>query len=80
MSCNDVRCTDGVTMCRGCNGYGVTRHSGKPFTLRGKGKYITENSPRHEPCNGTGLTVCGCQPVDAATLASITGRPVAVPA
>lgn len=78
--CTDFRCTDGVTMCPGCNGYGVLRRSGKRFTLRGKGKYITPNSPRHEQCRGTGLTVCGCRPVDADTLTSITPAATAVPA
>lgn len=74
MTCTDRRCTDGFTMCRGCNGYGVLRHSGKKFTLRGGGKYITDRSPEHDECLGTGLAVCGCRTPDAETVQMITGR------
>lgn len=71
--CADHRCTDGVTMCQGCNGYGVLRRTGKRFTLRGGGKYITDASPVHGACKGTGLAVCGCTELDAATVAELAG-------
>lgn len=74
MKCTDYRCTDGITMCRGCNGYGVLRHNGKKFTMRGRGKYITERSPQHDDCNGTGDMVCGCTPMDAETVRILTGK------
>lgn len=67
MTCTDYRCTDGITMCRGCNGYGVLRHSGRKFTMRGKGRYITDKSPKHDDCSGTGLMECGCVTLDATT-------------
>lgn len=67
MTCTDRRCTDGITECIGCNGYGVLRHSGRKFTRRGGGKYITAKSPTHEDCNGTALMVCGCTPMDDVT-------------
>lgn len=67
MTCTNHRCTDGITMCTGCNGYGVLRHTGRKFTLRGRGKYITEKSPTHDECLGTGLMACGCVPLDADT-------------
>ena len=73
-ACTDHRCADGVTMCQGCNGYGVLRRNGKRFTLRGRGKHITASSRRHDACSGTGLQVCGCRVVDAATLAEIGGQ------
>ncbi len=74
MKCIDYRCTDGITTCRGCNGYGVLRHNGKKFTLRGKGKYITTKSPKHDDCNGTGLAECGCIALDAETARVLTGK------
>ena len=65
-------------MCRGCNGFGVLRRTGKRFTLRGDGKYITDASPVHAGCRGTGLAVCSCTVLDEATTAEITGTLVSV--
>jgi hypothetical protein len=70
-TCADRRCTDGVTMCQGCNGYGVLRKSGARFTLRGGGKYISAASPRHGGCAGTGLAACGCRVLDSDTVAAL---------
>jgi hypothetical protein len=71
--CTDRECTDGVTSCRGCNGYGVLRHTGRKFTKRGRGKYITERSPQHDECNGTGLAACGCLVLDTETSKILIG-------
>jgi hypothetical protein len=73
VACTDWRCTDGITMCSGCNGYGVLRRNGKKFTLRGKGRHITEAHQPHDACSGTGLAACGCTPLDATAAATLTG-------
>jgi hypothetical protein len=64
--CRDFRCTDGLTMCRGCNGYGVLRPTGKKYLMRSGGKNITDYAIPHTVCGGTGLAVCGCVPVVSA--------------
>lgn len=80
--CTDRRCTDGVTWCGGpdgCNGYGVLAAGGRrKYRVRGGGKNISPNAVTHVGCSGTGLAVCGCVPVDAATL-KMLGVPVPVP-
>lgn len=60
-------------MCTGCNGYGVLRIGGKKFTMRGKGKHITEGHPAHDACHGTGLMACGCTELDETALQTLTG-------
>ena len=73
IACTDHRCTDGITMCTGCNGYGVLRRGGKKFTLRGRGKYITEAHVAHDACSGTGLAACGCTELDETAVQTLTG-------
>jgi DnaJ-class molecular chaperone len=81
MECRDFRCTDGLTECEHCNGYGVLRRSGKRFTRRGGGTYITAASPACGHCKGIGEVICGCVDMDAGTVASMAVRlPVSVPA
>lgn len=77
IACTDHRCTDGITMCTGCNGYGVLRRGGKKFTLRGRGKYITEAHQPHDACHGTGLMACGCTPLDSTAIDTLTGTTTA---
>lgn len=59
-ACPDARCTDGLTRCDGCNGYGVVTAGGRRYRLSGGGRNISATAVRHEPCAGTGLAVCGC--------------------
>lgn len=71
-TCTDHRCTEGVTECAECNGYGVLTMGGRKYRRKSAGKNIGATAVKHRECNGTGLAVCGCQPVDTETLAIIT--------
>ena len=66
--CGDVRCTGGVTMCAGCNGFGVLTMGGRKYRMRGGGRNIGATAQPHQKCGGTGLAVCGCTVLDEATL------------
>lgn len=71
--CTDQRCTDGITWCAGCNGYGVLTMGGRKYKLRGQGRTIGATAVTHEACAGTGLAACGCrqlEPVELAVLAA----------
>lgn len=73
MSCTDHRCTDGITWCAGCNGYGVLTMGGRKYRLRGQGRNIGTSAVPHEDCSGTGLAACGCQQLGPVELATIAG-------
>jgi hypothetical protein len=60
--CVDRRCTDGVTWCEPCHGYGVMTMGGKRYRVKGNGKNIGATAIPHVLCSGTGLAVCGCTP------------------
>lgn len=75
-TCTDTRCTDGVTWCASCHGWGVVNPRGKPYRIRHRGP-LPEWAVPHADCHGTGLRACGCQPLDAATAATLTGQPAA---
>ena len=76
-TCKDHRCQDGVTWCAGCNGFGVLAAGGaRKYRVRGQGRNISPNAPVHDDCHGTGLKACGCQPLDAVTLATLSGESV----
>jgi len=75
-SCSDTRCTAGVTACEGCHGWGVVNPRGKPYRWAHKGP-LPEWAIPHDACNGTGMRACGCQPLDAAAIASLAGQPAA---
>lgn len=73
--CTDHRCTDGITMCLGCNGYGVLTMGGRKYKLRGQGRNIGATAQVHPECNGIGLAACGCamlEPVELDLLAGPT--------
>ena len=73
--CTDRRCTDGVTWCEACNGFGVLAGGGKrKYRVRGGGKNISPHAPKHEACHGMGVTACGCVPLDEVTLAMLAGK------
>lgn len=71
--CTDQRCTDGITWCASCNGYGVLTMGGRKYKLRGQGRTIGTTAVQHEECAGTGLAVCGCRVLDPIELAVIRG-------
>jgi hypothetical protein len=73
MSCTDHRCTDGITWCAECNGYGVLTMGGRKYRLRSDGRNIGATAVTHELCCGTGLRICGCVPMDDVTIAILTG-------
>jgi hypothetical protein len=70
--CADYRCNDGITWHAQCHGHGVVRPSGRPYQRKHTGPF-PEWAKRCEGCKGTGLAVCGCTPLDSATVAAITG-------
>lgn len=74
--CTDPRCTDGITWCAGCHGWGIVNPRGKPYRIRHKGPLPTWAIP-HDACNGTGLRTCGCRPLDPAARATLTGTAAA---
>jgi hypothetical protein len=74
-ACTDHRCSEGVTWCVGCNGFGVLAAGGRrKYRLRSGARNISPNAPTHEPCFGTGLAVCGCVPLDADTVSMLSGQ------
>ncbi len=73
MSCTDHRCTDGITWCAGCNGYGVLTMGGRKYKLRGQGRNVGDTAVAHEVCAGTGLAACGCRELAPLELAVIRG-------
>lgn len=75
--CTDTRCTDGITWCAGCNGYGVLTMGGRKYRLRSHGRNIGATAVDHELCAGTGLAACGCRPLDAAELVVFARRAAA---
>ena len=72
--CSDHRCTDGITMCAACNGYGVLTMGGRKYRLRSGGRNIGATAVPHADCYGTGLVPCGCVPLDDVTLSTIRPR------
>ena len=75
-SCTDSRCTDGLTACEGCHGWGVVNPKGKAYRWAHKGDLPSWAVP-HADCNGTGLRECGCTPLGATERASLAGLSVA---
>jgi hypothetical protein len=59
-TCEDIKCTEGLTECAGCNGYGVLTMGGRKYQRRSKGKNISVTAVAHEVCHGSGLVRCGC--------------------
>jgi hypothetical protein len=74
MSCTDPRCTDGITWCADCNGYGVLTMGGRKYKLRGQGRTIGATAVPHEACSGTGMAACGCTPLGPVEIATLSGR------
>lgn len=72
-ACTDHRCTDGITWCAGCNGYGVLTMGGRKYKLRGQGRTIGDTAVPHEACAGTGLAACGCRELAPLELDVIRG-------
>jgi hypothetical protein len=75
-TCTDNRCTDGVTWCAECNGWGVLNPKGKRYRIAHKGP-LPAWAVRHDGCNGTGMRECGCTPLGATERASLSGLAVA---
>lgn len=75
LTCADTRCTNGVTMCRGCNGWGVLKRNGHRIRMRrDTTKYpLSESLPGHHECNATGMVACGCMPLDVAAQITLAG-------
>lgn len=68
--CRDTHCTDGITWCPGCNGWGVLNPKGKKY--RQACRQIPPWAVAHDACGGTGLRACGCvelRPDELAVLA-----------
>jgi hypothetical protein len=59
MSCADRRCTNGITWCIDCNGYGVLTMGGRKYKVRSNGRNISDTAVTHETCGGTGERECG---------------------
>lgn len=72
-TCDDHRCTDGITWCAGCNGYGVLTMGGRKYKLRGQGRNIGGTAVAHQQCAGTGLAACGCRQLAPLELDVIRG-------
>jgi len=72
LPCTDTRCTDGITSCTGCNGWGVVNPKGKKY--RAACKEIPSWAVPHDACLGTGLAACGCRELDSATRAILAVR------
>jgi len=70
-SCDDTRCTDGITSCAGCNGWGVVNPKGKRYRV--KCKELPTWAVPHKDCHGTGLAACGCRELDAVAAATLGG-------
>jgi hypothetical protein len=77
-TCGDPRCTDGVTWCATCHGWGVLNPSGKAYRMACKALPVW--AVRHEMCNGTGTLACGCRKLDEATTLALMGTDPAVSA
>lgn len=75
--CRDERCTDGLTHCHGCNGYGVLTMGGKRYKLRSGGKNIGATAVPHSECGGSGMVPCksACVVLDAGELAAVGRGP-----
>jgi hypothetical protein len=65
--CADRRCTDGLTECRGCNGWGVVTMGGRKYKRRSGARTIEQSVTKrdHDACNGSGLAPCGCVELDS---------------
>jgi hypothetical protein len=72
--CVDPRCSEGITWCAGCNGYGWLTAGGRKYKMRGQGRNIGATAVEHEQCGGTGLAVCGCRQLDPIELDVVMGR------
>lgn len=69
VTCTDSRCTDGVTWCVSCNGWGVLNPKGRRYRVACT--QLPAWAVPHAECHGTGLLACGCRPlapVEALTL------------
>lgn len=75
-SCSDSRCTDGITACHGCHGWGVVNPKGKAYRWAHKGDLPAWAVP-HEECNGTGFRACGCRELSVAERAVLEGKAAA---
>jgi hypothetical protein len=64
--CTDHRCTDGITECQGCNGFGWVTMAGRKYRKRTGYRNLQASTTKqvHEDCHGSGVAVCGCTPVD----------------
>jgi hypothetical protein len=82
--CTDFRCTDGITECDGCNGWGVITGGGRKYKRRSGARTIpaAQGKRDHVECVGSGVVVCGCRPVSDVELSEARGAldAVAVPA
>lgn len=76
-ACRDTRCTDGVTACQPCHGWGMVNPRGKAYRWGHKGP-LPEWAVPCEACHGTGLVGCGCRPLDVAAAATVLGQRVSV--
>jgi len=73
VECSDRRCTDGVTWCAACNGFGVLTSRGRKYQVRAALRNtISPKGKQHVDCDGTGLQPCGCRVLDAEGLASLS--------
>lgn len=71
--CTDTRCTDGITMCQGCNGHGLLSPRGGTYRTK-RTDPIPTWAVEHAECNGTGLVDHTCATLDDASLAVLAGR------
>lgn len=74
--CTDSRCTDGITWCAGCHGWGVVNPKGKAYRIACK--QLPAWAIPHGDCNGTGMRACGCRQLDAAAVATLAARPQSI--
>jgi hypothetical protein len=77
--CTDHRCSNGITECQGCNGWGWLTMGGRKYKRRSGARTVQASTTKqpHQDCHGSGEVVCGCQPVTPERLAEITGRELA---
>lgn len=74
VACTERECSDGITACSGCNGFGVLTMGGRKYRKRSQGRNIGTTAVAHEDCNGTGMVACGCAELGAEELAMLSGK------
>jgi hypothetical protein len=71
--CTDHRCTNGITECAGCNGFGWVTMAGRKYRKRTGARNLLASTTKrvHEDCHGSGAALCGCTQVDPEAMAEL---------